>query len=262
VLTGAVELYANHAVLILGSTGWPELDWDGSPASADGRHVAIMTRGQIDHTRVSFWSGTMPMLGEVVFDGDLDLDDYRICVGDIEGLGRWTQRVGRTGSQRVIVRVDDPGRASRIQVGLDIRPDARVLPLPSTGGPVLFSVLTSERDSMALADERGLALDGHDSPLARLTAAIRLLSGPDGTKPWHDKYEATLVAEWLRWLRFDLGYSEAADLGERLRLLVRAAHHAGSGRDGGISHEDAGQIARTILGAVMRGDGNGGDPAP
>ena len=75
-LTGAVEVYANHAVLIVGSTAWPELDWDGGPASADGRHVAITTRGQVGHTRVSFWSGTIPVVGEIVFDGDLDLDDY------------------------------------------------------------------------------------------------------------------------------------------------------------------------------------------
>ncbi|MFG2039102.1 hypothetical protein [Dactylosporangium sp. NPDC048998] len=252
-MTGAVEVYANHAVLILGSTGWPELDWDDSPASADGRHVAIQTRGQIGHIRVSFWSGTMPLPGEIVFDGDLDLDDARICVGDIEGLRRWTQRVGRTGSQRVIVQVDDPGHASRIHVGLDLSPDARVLPLPSTGGPALFSVLTSEHDGMALPNERGLALDGHDSPHSRLAAAISLLSSPDPAKPWQDKYEATLIAEWLRWLSISLSYPEAEGLGEQLRRLVHAARSAESGRGGGIAHEDAGDIARTILDAVTRG---------
>jgi hypothetical protein len=162
-LTGAVELYSNHGVLIVGSTSWPELDWDDSPASADGKHVAIMTRGQVAHTRVSFWSGAMPMLGELVFDGDLDLDEYRICVGDIERQGRWTQRIGQTGPQRVVVLVDDPGHASRVHVGLNIGRDAVLVPLPSTGGPTLFSVLTSERDGLALPDERGLALDGHDS---------------------------------------------------------------------------------------------------
>ncbi|MFU8849394.1 hypothetical protein ACNAW0_00135 [Micromonospora sp. SL1-18] len=250
-LTGAVEVYANHAVLIVGSTAWPELDWDDSPASADGRHVAIQTRGQIDHTRVSFWSGTMPVLGEIVFDGDLDLDDYTICVGDIERLRRWTQRIGRTGPQRVIVRVDDPGHASRIHVGLDISADAQVLPLPSAGGPVLFHVLTSEQNGMALPNERGLALDGHDSPHARLAAAISLLSGPDSSKPWRDRYEATLIAEWLRWLSINLDYAEAEELGEQLRHLVHAARTAGPDSDGTISHQDAAQIARMILDAVM-----------
>jgi hypothetical protein len=182
-LTGAVEVYANHAVLIVGSTAWPEVDWEDKPASADGRHVAILTRGQVAHTRVSFWSGSMPMIGDVVFDGELDLDDYTICVGDIERLGRWTQRIGQTGRQRVIVRVDDPGNASRVNVGLGIGADAHVRPLPAAGGPVLFDVVTSEQHGLSLPTERGLALDGHDSPHARLSTAIRLLSSPDPSKP-------------------------------------------------------------------------------
>lgn len=250
-LTGAVELYSNHGVLIIGSTGHSEVEWDGSPASADRRHVAVLTRGQVDHTRVSFWSEAMPMLGEVVFDGDLDLDEYRIRVGDVEGLGRWTQRIRQTGPQRVVVLVDDPGNASRIHVGLDIGPGAGLLPLPSTGGPALFSVLTAERNGLGLPNERSLALDGHDSPHSRLTAAISLLSPPDPNKPWQDRYEAGLIAEWLRWLTPHLGYTEASDLGERLQHLARAARGHG-GHGDGISHESAEEIARTILDAVAR----------
>jgi hypothetical protein len=250
VLTGAVEVYANHAVLIVGSSAWPELDWDDSPASADGRHVAIKTRGQTDHTRVSFWSATMPVLGEIVFDGDLDLDDYTICVGDIERLSRWTRRIGQTGPQRVIVRVDDPGHASRVHIGLDILADARIVPLPAAGGPVLFHVLTSERNGMALPNERSLALDGHDSPHARPTTAISLLSSPDPSKPWRDRYETTLIAEWLRWLSIDLSYTEAKHLGEQLRHLAHTARTAGPDNDGTISHQDAAQIAQTILDAI------------
>ncbi|MEU8299733.1 hypothetical protein AB0C04_20970 [Micromonospora sp. NPDC048909] len=108
-LTGAVEIYGNHAVLLVGSTAWPEVDWSDGPVGADRRHVAIRTRGQIAHTRVSIWQDAMPLVGHLVFDGELDLDDYTIFVGDIERLGRWTQRIGQTGVQRVVVRVDDPG---------------------------------------------------------------------------------------------------------------------------------------------------------
>ena len=107
-----------------GSIGWRELDWGDGPADADGRHVVVKTRGQVDHTRVSFWSGSMPVLGALVFDGDLALEDYRICVGDVDGLRRWTQRISRSGPRRVIVQVDDPGYASRVYVGLDINADA------------------------------------------------------------------------------------------------------------------------------------------
>jgi hypothetical protein len=173
-------------VLIVGSTARPELDWGDGPAGADERHVAIKTRGQVAHTRVSFWSGSMPMLGELVFDGDLDLQDHTICVSDIERLRRWTQRIGRTGPQRVIVRVDDPGRASRVYVGLDISTDAEVRPLPADGRPVLFNILTSEQDGMELLTEGGLALDGHDSPHTRLTTAIGMLSDRSPFNPGRD----------------------------------------------------------------------------
>ncbi|WP_432837872.1 hypothetical protein [Dactylosporangium sp. CA-092794] len=252
-LTGAVEVYANHGVLIVGSTGWLELDWGDGPADADGRHVVVKTRGQVDHTRVSFWSGSMPMLGVLVFDGDLALEDYRICVGDVERLGRWTQRISRSGPQRVIVRVDDPGYASRVYVGLDISADAQVRPLPASGGPVLFDVLTSERDEMEMPNQRGLALDGHDSPHARLAAAISLLSDRSLIETRQNGYEAAHIAEWLRWLSMDLDQAGAVALGEQLRQLVIAARTANPAGDRTVAPADAARIAETILKAVPRG---------
>jgi hypothetical protein len=251
VLTGAVEVYANHPVLIVGSTAWPEVDWGDGPAGADGRHVAIRTRDQIAHTRVSVWSGTMPLVGHLVFDGDLDLDDYTICVGDIERLMRWTQRIGRTGAQRVIVRVDDPGHASRVNVGLSISEDARVQALPSNAGPALFEVLTSERDGMSLPNARGLVLDGHDSPHARLSAAMMLLSRPDPAKPWLERYETGGIAEWLRWLGTDCSRARAEEIGLELQRRVRAAHDA-EPSDGGIPPHIAEHIAKEVLGAIAQ----------
>jgi hypothetical protein len=247
-LTGAVEVYANHAVLIVGSTAWPEVLWDDQPATADGRHVAILTRGQVAHTRVSFWSRTMPRIGEVIFDGDLDLDDYTICVGDIERLGRWTQRIERTGSQRVVVRVDDPGHASRVHVGLGIGDHVRAV--PSRGGFALFDVVTSDPDDVSEPAERGLALDGHDSPHARLSAAIRLLSSPDPAKPWRESYEVDLIVEWLRWLGIELTHAKAAELGTELTRLVHAARSARPDRSNDISPETAARIAAALLGAI------------
>jgi hypothetical protein len=210
VLTGAVEVYANHAVLLVGSTGWPEVDWGDGPVGADGRHVAVRTRGQVAHTRVSIWQGAMPLVGHLVFDGELDLDDYTIFVGDIERLGRWTQRIGRTGVQRVIVRVDDPGNASRVNVGLAVSEEARVQELPAPGEAALFEVLASERGGISLPNARGLVLNGHDSPHARLTAAIMLLSSPDPAKPWLERYETEGIVEWLRWLGIDLSRASTA----------------------------------------------------
>lgn len=251
-LTGAVEVYTNHNVLVVGSTGWPELAWGDGPADADGRHVVVKTCGQVDHTRVSLWSGSMPVLGVLVFDGDLALEDSRICVGDVAGLQRWTQRVSRTGPQRVIVRVDDPGYASRVYVGLNISADAQVRPLPASGGPVLFDVLTSERGEMDPANQRGLALDGHDSPHARLAAAISLLSDRSLITTRRNGYEAGLIAERLRWLSTDLDRAGAVALGEQLRQLVIAARTASPAGDRTIAPADAVRIAELILKAVAR----------
>ncbi|GAA1031321.1 hypothetical protein GCM10009557_26300 [Virgisporangium ochraceum] len=248
-LIGAVEVYANHAFVILGPVDRPELDdWDTSlPASADTRHVAIKTRGQIDHTRVSLWSGAMPMFGEAIFDDDLDLHDAKICVSDIEYTGQWIKRIQQSGPQRVIVRVDDPGHASLVHVGLDLGPDPYVRSLPSAGGPHLFDVLVAREHDMSLPNERGLALDGHDSPHARLTAAILLLSRPDPSAPWRESYEANLIAEWLRWLAIGLDFAAAKPLGQQVQDLVRTRR---PDPNTALSSQDASEIAKTILDAI------------
>jgi hypothetical protein len=246
-LTGAVEMYANHSLAIIGSTAWPELDFGEGPASADRHHVAVRTRGQSALTRVSVWTSTMPVVGKVVFDGELDIDDYTICVGDIERLGRWILRTGRTGAQRVVVRVDDPGQASRVSVGLNIGTHVRAV--PSIGEPALFEVHTSEPDTLAGPNERGLVLDGHDSAHARLSAAIRLLSTPDPSKPWLERYETGLIVEWLRWVGMQLPYTRAQDLGEELIAHVHAARSE-DGAGGHVTPESASHIAKTLLDAI------------
>ncbi|MFF5081888.1 hypothetical protein ACFY36_32965 [Actinoplanes sp. NPDC000266] len=245
VLSGAVEIYANHAVLLVGSTAWPEVDWDDGPVGADSRHVAIRTRGQVAHTRVSIWQGAMPLVGHLVFDGELDLDDYTIFVGDIERLRRWTQQIGQTGVQRVVVRVDDPGYASRVNVGLAISEEAHVQALPATGEAALFEVLTSERNGISPPNARGLVLDGHDSPHARLSAAIRLLSAPDPAKPWLERYETEVLVEWLRWLGVDLSRAGAEEIGSEILRLVRAARATDT--DGVVPPDVAGRIAARAL---------------
>ncbi|BCJ76732.1 hypothetical protein CS0771_62760 [Catellatospora sp. IY07-71] len=246
-LTGAVEVYANHAFVIIGSGEWPELVWDDGPGSADGRHVVIRTRGQTALTRVAIWSGAMPLLGEPVFDGQLDLADHTIWVGDLERLGRWAQRINQTGVQRVVVCVDDPLHASRVHVGLDIDRGAQVRAVPPAGGPVLFEVLSAETGDLARPAELGLVLDGHDVPHARLRTAIGLLSGPDPARPWLERHEIGRIVEWLRWLAPDLGWDRASALGEELRLLVRGAR----AQDAEVPPGAAARIATTVLGAVQ-----------
>jgi hypothetical protein len=73
----------------------------------------------------------MPHLGAVVFDGELDLMDHTLWVGDIERLTSYTTKlVDSTGVQRVVVCVDQPGRASRIHVGLNLDEVTALVPVP------------------------------------------------------------------------------------------------------------------------------------
>jgi len=128
----------------------------------------------------------------------------------------------------VVVRVDDPGHASRVDVGLNIGLHARAV--PSTGDPVLFEVHTSEPDTLAGPNERGLVLAGHDSAHARLSAAIRLLSTPDPSKPWLEGFETRMIVEWLRWVGMQLPHAPAQELGEELIAHVHAARPEDGGQ--------------------------------
>lgn len=232
-LTGAVELY-DHPVVFVGSTAWPVLDFGDGPVCADEHHVAIHSRGQDGPVRVSFWRQAMPLAGEVVFDGQLDLADHTICVGGIEPYNRWIRRIGQAGRQRVVVGVDDPGHVSRIHIGLELSVGATT--------PPLSTVLALSPDELSTPHQRGLVLDGHDSPHARLTAAIRVRSVGE-------PYEISRIVEWLRWLGADLSFERAQALGAELADLVRAARDEG-GRMADVSLERASEIARSILSQI------------
>ncbi|MEU8299732.1 hypothetical protein AB0C04_20965 [Micromonospora sp. NPDC048909] len=104
--------------------------------------------------------------------------------------------------------------------------EAYVQALPAPGEAALFEVLTSEPDGMSLPNARGLVLDGHEAPHARLSAAIMLLSHPDPAKPWLERHETQGTVEWLRWLGIDLSRARAEEIGLEVLRLVRAAREA------------------------------------
>jgi hypothetical protein len=246
-LTAAVDVYANHSLLIIGTADRAEIDLSDGPANADAHHVVVRTRGQVRHTRVSIWSESMPLAGEIVFDGELDLADYTVWVGDLERLGRWAHRIGQNGLQRVVVLVDDPGNASRVHVGLRLGPDARVRPLPSVAGHPLPDVITGQAEELDRLTALGLVLAEHDSPQARLAAAITLIPDPAPDQPGSERFSVREIVEWLRWLGVDLSIDRATELGEEIRQLRRSHRGAGVGTSGALSDEAAIWIAATIL---------------
>jgi hypothetical protein len=180
VLVGAAEIFANHPFVVIGPGGTPDLeevDWDDeAPAWTNGEHLLVSTFGRAGLVRVTIWESAMPLVGEVVFDGDLEVTDSELCVGDFEELTRLTMRVGESGPQRVVVCADDPGYASRIAIGFDL--GEQVTTLTSVAGHPLSPVLVSAEGELSLSEEFGLILDGHDTPRARLAAAIKLMPVP------------------------------------------------------------------------------------
>ncbi|MGX6605505.1 hypothetical protein ACWKSP_25745 [Micromonosporaceae bacterium Da 78-11] len=179
-LVGAADIFANHPFLVIGTAGAPDLDdidWDDEdPAWTDGKHLLVSTFGRAGLVRVTIWESAMPVVGDIVFDGELNVADSQLCVGDMEELTRLTMRVGDSGPQRVVVCADDPGYASRISVGFDL--GEQVTTLTSVAGHPLPSVLLSAKGELSWSEEFGLILDGHDTPRARLAAAIKLMPVP------------------------------------------------------------------------------------
>ncbi|MFF1837983.1 hypothetical protein ACFVXE_27795 [Streptomyces sp. NPDC058231] len=218
-LVGAVDIYANHPVVLIGSTDPPELDWDNSPACSDGKHIVVQTRGQSALTRVSIWNRAMPAIGDVVFDGVLNVEGSRVCVSDVENLTRWVTQLVRSGSQRVVVYVDDPGHASRVHVGFGL--GDRSLALTAVTNHPLPLVRVAPDGQLLRPNELGLILDGHDSPLARLAAAIKVLALPVDDRPWPNPYYIRLVTQWLRGLDSRVSLAEAEALGQEIAGRLR-----------------------------------------
>jgi hypothetical protein len=180
VLVGAADIFANHPFLVIGSAGTPDLeevDWDDeSPAWTNGEHLLVGTFGRAGLVRVTIWESAMPLIGEVVFDGQLEVAGSQLSIGDLEELTRLTMQVGESGPQRIVVCADDPGYASRVSIGFDL--GEQVATLTSVAGHPLPPVLLSARGELSWSEEFGLILDGHDAPRARLAAAIKLMPVP------------------------------------------------------------------------------------
>ncbi|MFF2958463.1 hypothetical protein ACFVT1_05980 [Streptomyces sp. NPDC057963] len=219
-LVGAVDFYTNHPVLLIGSTDPPELDWDNAPACSDGKHIVVQTRGQTALTRVSIWNRAMPVMGDDVFDGVLNVEGSRVCVADAENLTRWVTGLVSSGSQRVVLCVDDPGRASRVCVGFGS--GDRSLPVTAVAQHPLPLVRVAPEGQLLRPNELGPVLDGHDSPLARLAAAIKVLALPVEGRPWPNPFCIRLMVEWLRGLASGVFVAQAEALGHETAARLSA----------------------------------------
>ncbi|WP_328414506.1 hypothetical protein OG470_20340 [Micromonospora sp. NBC_00389] len=221
---GSADVYANHPIIVVGSAGNVDdrLALNGADAAASGAHVLIATRGQAALVRVSLWKGVGPRTGKIVFDDDLILADQAIAVFDVEGLTRFSSTVGIRGRHRVAISVDDPGFASRVDVIVDAGQGAHAL--TAVAGLGLFEVCGAVGGELEPSDELALILSGHDSPMNRLAAAIKLIGESPAPRPAIRSFWIRMVVEWIRWLSPGLSLTDSRMLGamieERLQREV------------------------------------------
>ncbi|MFD0141304.1 MULTISPECIES: hypothetical protein [unclassified Streptomyces] len=245
-LVGAGEIFLNHPVIRIGSTELPDdvVALHGSNIIATERHLHLAARAQVGLVRVRLWSDASPVEGVVIFDGSLRLDDGMVCVGDVLGVSSFRQGIGVPGNRRVLVSVDDPGNASRIDFVLDpgtcdvALTACRSYPLP------LFRVADSS--SLDSTDELGLILSAHNIPLNRLAAALKLIClaaerEDFARRPAMMEFRIRMIGEWLRWVSPTL--SEAATSSITSFILEKVQ---------GASPADADSFSIDVSSEVMR----------
>jgi hypothetical protein len=225
-MVGAVHVFADKPFLVIGGEVPPEFiddpegdgeDQDAAVFTGPG-HVIVRSIGRVGLVRATVWESAMPLVGEVVFDGEFDLPDGALVIGDLDRTSVLTMNLAVAGSQRIVVCVDDPGYASRVSIGFDV--GDQVASLPVVAGHPLPPVLISPDVQLSPTEELGLILDGHDAPLARLAAAVRMLPVPGyGDQP----PDLRKIVEWLRGLGGSVRYADARECGEQIADRMRAA---------------------------------------
>ena len=219
----SLDLYLNRGLLFVGSTGdpWDEQELFAKPrdgertvALSSDSHVMIRVRAQVALVRVEIWHRRCPIVGDVVFDGTLNLPDGILTVSEFDKLTSAQKKVGAGGDHRITIRVDDQGEASRVMVIRDCAADER--PLTSARGHDLPAVTSAADEVLSPIDELGLILSTHDLPLARLAASIKILLIHNDLS----KYAVTMIVEWLRWVHPMARAADCKALGDRLSAAL------------------------------------------
>ncbi|WP_433494189.1 hypothetical protein ACQP26_25380 [Micromonospora sp. CA-248089] len=213
---GLVDVYANHGVLVIGNRLEPDADLPLRGAAAvSSSHVLLATRGQAGLVRVRLWSGAGPRVGENVVAARLELASQHLFVFDLEKISVHSFDTGRSGDVPVRISVDDPGFASRVDILVGEEGSER--DLPSVASHPLFPVTVGSDDELEVADELDLILSGHDLPLNRLAAAVKLISTAPAARPAIVDSRMDQVVEWSRWLTPQQSVGRSRELGRFLR---------------------------------------------
>lgn len=216
-LVGSADISLNHPVIRVGSAEIPDdvLALQGRALVAGARHLHIAARAQVGLVRVRLWNGASPVEGTVIFDGSLRLDGGVVCVGDVLGISSFKYGFDVPGNQRMLVSVDDPGSASRVDVVID--PGMQEVSLTACRNHALPLFRVVDSSSLDSTDELGLILSAHNIPLRRLAAALKLVSlvaGKDDAarRSVMMEFRIRMIGEWLRWISPILAEGETSSL--------------------------------------------------
>ena len=197
-LLGSYELAMNRGLLFVGSSVEPDFDLVVGAGglekvvTASTNDVMVRTRSQAGPVRVRLWRDNCPVDGAIVFEGPLMLATGNVHIYDFDALDLVRHRLGGPGDYRFTIRVDDPGSAARVDVTLDEGPGRSAL--HAVAGRALGAVAAVEGEELQPTSELGLILAGHDVPLNRLAAAIKVIIIDNGV----NRYLIRQVVEWLR----------------------------------------------------------------
>ncbi|WP_238007558.1 hypothetical protein KZZ52_56120 [Dactylosporangium sp. AC04546] len=213
---GAVQMYLGHGHIFLGATTAVDLsvfDGDG-PVTATEHHVRVAARPQVGLVRVRLWQGAGPRVGRLVFDGKLALPDGRFCVEEATGLSRYVTKANSYGP-RVLVAVDDPGHASRVDVVLEPEFVPRSAQVWTAGEPPFPKLTVAPTAPRHRADVFADALAGHDFPIRRLVAALQVVAEERRQRNSEQSvsFYVNEIVEWLRWLHDRVTYEMCRDTG-------------------------------------------------
>ncbi|WP_328977990.1 hypothetical protein [Streptomyces canus] len=200
---GEVQVLLNHPLVLVGPTGELE-EFASTPLSGSipsgFSHVAVPARAQVSSVLVRMWNGAHPSTGVVVFDSSMELSDGGLAVFDVDRLSRFVRTVGKPGAHHLTIRVDDPTRASRVDIIVDRGPGRVSLnrvsdyPLPEIDG--VSGELTP-------ADMLNMTLSGVSLAKARLVTALDLVISeweqiPSARRAQVNAFRIQLITEWLK----------------------------------------------------------------
>lgn len=230
-LVGAAEIYLNHRVIRIGSVEPPDsiVALQGSAFVATQRHLHLAARAQVGLVRLMMWKEASPVEGVTLFHDTLNLDGGIICVSDILGTSSFKYATGIPGNRALLVSVDDPGKASRIDIVLD--PATREVPLTACRGYPIPTFRVAEPSSLDSTDELGFILSSHNIPINRLAAALKLIRSATESEEVARRsvmmeFRIRMIKEWLRWISPTLSDEQASSIASFILGKIQGASPA------------------------------------